>query len=187
MKYKEYNDFELVSYVNEQIEEANEILIDKYMPLIVKMAKRFKDFSGLDLSDIIQEGLLGLSKAIKTYSEVDNVLFYTYAKKCIESSIFNLIKNNKRKKHIYLNEAISLDNDINIRDDKNPLTKLLDEENILALYEHALKVLSTFEYEVFKLKLKNYSYKEIAKILNVEVKKVDNALLRIKNKLIKYK
>ena len=64
------------------------------------------------------------------------------------------------------------------------VTDSANSKNVVA---DCLKVLSTFEYEVFKLKLKNYSYKEIAKILNVEVKKVDNALLRIKNKLIKYK
>ena len=187
MKYKDYNDYELVSYVKEQIEEANEILIDKYMPLIVKEAKKYK-VNGIDLKDIIQEGLFGLSNAIKTYSETSNVLFYTYAKKCIEASIYNLIKNSKRKKHTYLNEAISYDNDdINleniISNNKTPLTKLLEDEDTLCFYDNSRKILSEFEYNVFKLKLKNYSYKEIADILDVEIKKVDNALLRIKNKL----
>lgn len=188
MKYKEYNDFELISYVKEQIEEANEILIDKYMPLINKIAKKFDTTYGIDLSDIRQEGLIGLSKAIKTYSEVSNTTFYTYAKKCIESSILNLIRNYKCNKHVYLNESISFDNqEIDIlnmlTDNINPLSELIDKEDYNMIYQKVKDKLSDFEYEVFKLKLENYNNKEISLILNTNYKKVDNALLRIKNKL----
>ena len=190
MKYKEYNDFELISYVKEQIEEANEILIDKYMPLITKIARTYKNEVGVELKDLIQEGLVGLTKAIKTYSEQSNIIFYTYAKKCIEASIFNLVRSSNRYKHSCLNRAVSIDNDeLNmeniITDNINPLTKLLEKEDIDKLYCKALEILSSFEYEVFKLRLENYNYKEIAKILNEDPKRVDNALLRIKNKLIK--
>ena len=139
MKYKEYNDFELISYVKEQIEEANEILIDKYMPLIVKISKTYKNEVGVELKDLIQEGLVGLTKAIKTYSEQSNIIFYTYAKKCIEASIFNLVRSSNRYKHSCLNRAVSIDNDeLNmeniITDNINPLTKLLEKENIDKLY-----------------------------------------------------
>ena len=87
MNYKDYNDYELLSYIAENNEEANNIMIKKYEPLINKIAKKMISHcknNGLELSDLVQEGMIGLNHAIEKYRERENILFYTYAKKCIE-------------------------------------------------------------------------------------------------------
>ena len=83
MEYKEYNDNELISYIAEGNEDANNLLIEKYKPLITKVATKMLPYcegNGYDLNDLIQEGMIGLNHAIDKYHEQKDVLFYTYAK-----------------------------------------------------------------------------------------------------------
>ena len=90
MEYKDFNDYELLNYIAEGNEEANNILIKKYEPLINKIASRMLPYcknNGLDLSDLVQEGMIGLNHAIDKYQEIENTLFYTYASKCIKRKI----------------------------------------------------------------------------------------------------
>ena len=87
MEYKDLNDFELVSYVADN-EEVTDFLFEKYRPLISSLAKKLYNANqniGLDYNDLVQEGMVGFSTAINTYSEHKDTLFFTYAKKCIEN------------------------------------------------------------------------------------------------------
>lgn len=194
MKYKEYNDYELLSYIKEQNEEANEIIYEKYKPLIVSIAKKLITSSsniGIDITDLIGEGMLGLANAIDTYDDNIDIKFHSYAKKCIENYMLMLIRKGSRLKNRCLTESISYDTDdkVNMFKDNsiNPDNIIIDKESITEIYRLAKNILSTYEYEVFKYKLEGFDYKEIAKILNKSSKEIDNTLYRIRNKLKKHK
>ena len=117
MEYKDFNDYELLSYIAEGNEEANNIIIKKYEPLINKIALKMLPYcksNGLDLSDLVQEGMIGLNHAIEKYQEIENTLFYTYAGKCIERKILSVVISSNRNKYKILNESISYDDDENL-------------------------------------------------------------------------
>ena len=114
MKYKDFNDYELLSYIKEQNEEANEIIYEKYKPLILKIAKKLISSStniGIDIKDLIGEGMLGLASAIDSYDDNNEILFYTYAKRCIENAMLTFISKGKSLKNRCLSESISYDDE----------------------------------------------------------------------------
>ena len=192
MDYKDFNDYELLNYIAEGNEEANNIIIKKYEPLITKIATKMLAYcknNGLDKSDLIQEGMIGLNHAIDRYQEQENVLFYTYAKKCIERKIISVVISSNRNKNKILNESISYD------DDENLLLKFIKsntpspEEEILNLElqeDLLIKIkekLTDLEEQVFSLFISGFKYKEIAEILDKDEKSIDNAIQRIKVKI----
>lgn len=199
MNYRDYNDFELLSYVSEKNEEASEVLFEKYRPLINATANRLYCYcknTGLEINDLIQEGLLGLNMAITSFDEEKETGFYTYAKKCIERKIISLVVGARRLKHRVLNESLSLEiNDEvsqtyiyekNLEDNSyNPESILLNSESAEELIKEVNEHLTDFEIQVFELKLNGFEYKEIAEILDKDIKSIDNALQRIKNKIKK--
>ena len=197
MNYKDYNDFELIGYIRENSEEANEILFQKYKPMIVNFATKMVNYSpnlGLEINDLIQEGMLGLNTAINAFDENDEASFYTYAKTCIERRIISTIIAAKRQKHKILNESMSLEvytdeenssiMDALVADNSyNPENIVVQTENEHKLIEQIAEQLTPLEQQVFDLKISGFKYKEIADILDKEPKVIDNALNRIKNKI----
>ncbi|MFI3307117.1 MAG: sigma-70 family RNA polymerase sigma factor [Mycoplasmatota bacterium] len=198
MDYKEFNDFELLSYIGEQNEEANEIMYKKYQPLIKSLARQLFDrnFSNsFELNDLIQEGMIGLNKAIVEFNDSKETIFYTFAYTCIKTTMISYIVKHNRQKNKILNESISLEieeddykkNEFMLEDNSlNPEVVLINNEFKKELMQIAKNNLTSFELEVFELKLKNFNYKEIAEILKKDSKSIDNALQRIKSKM-KYK
>ncbi len=191
----EYNDYELVALAKEHHEDATNILYQKYDPLIksnaVKLYKKLKG-SSIELSDLIQEGMIALEEAILNYNEKDETIFYTFAKLCIERKMNSFATHLTRSKHRILNEAISYDALLDkgqdllnyIYEEKdNPEVGILSKEQQQDLYSQILSNTSTFEREVLKLKVQGLNYKEIADILKKDPKTIDNALSRIKAKL----
>ena len=198
MEYKDLNDYELVSKVAEN-EDVTEILFEKYRPLITTVANKLYTTykpSGIDVSDLIQEGMIGFSMAINTYLEQKDTLFFTYASKCIERKMISSLVSANRQKHKILNNSISMEAieegdflslDKIVGDNRtNPEDIAIDNENTIELFEYLKEDLTTFESEVFELKKSGFTYKEIAEVLDVEPKKVDNALQRIKGKIKNY-
>ncbi len=196
MNYRDYNDYELLSYVSEKNEEASEVLFEKYRPLILATANRLFCYcknTGLELNDLVQEGMLGLNMAMNSYSDTKDTTFYTYAKTCIERKIITQVVASRRLKHKVLNDSISLETDENNYDyvfDKNLTDNSYNPEEVLFNYEkekdlvkEASDLLTDFETQVFELKINGFDYKEIAEILDKDVKAIDNALQRIKIKL----
>ncbi|NLL44715.1 MAG: sigma-70 family RNA polymerase sigma factor [Mollicutes bacterium] len=196
MNYRDFNDNELLSYICENNEEANTILFKKYEPLINSIARKMYKYcknTGLELNDLIQEGMLGLNLAINHYDEQKDATFYTFAKKCIERKMLSMIIGAKRLKHKILNESLSLEGNINdsdsigleafISDSKNdPELVIINNEEEAELINRIKKRLTDFECQVFELKICNFNYKEIAEILDKSPKAIDNALQRIKAK-----
>lgn len=199
MRYKDYNDYELLSFINEADESANEILFEKYRPLIVSIATKMINYckgTSLEINDLIQEGMLGLNIAINRFDNNKEASFYTYAKKCIESKIISLVIASRRLKHKILNDSISIEVSnqdggvINLEnflsDEKaNPEEKLLNEEQENELLNKVNELLTDFEQQVFELKNNGFDYKEISEILDRDVKSIDNALQRIRLKIRK--
>ncbi len=192
MDYKDYNDYELIEYINEGNEEANNILIKKYEPLIIKIATKMLPYcknNGLEKNDLIQEGMIGLSHALDRYQEQKDTLFYTYAKTCIERKIISVVIGSNRNKNKILNESISYDNEENLLLKFMSDTKQTPEEAVLnvAIEEDLVnrinEVLTDLEQQVFTLLINGFKYKEIAEILDKDQKSIDNAIQRIKTKI----
>ena len=192
MNYKDFNDYELLENVHSCNEDANEILLYKYRPLIVSEAKRIIKYSsgGVDLNDLIQEGLLGLSEAINTFREDKDTNFGTYAKLCVERKMYSVIKSTRTYKNKILNESISLEDDVDNLNDKyladtknNPFDMISEQEYEEQLLQKLNDKLTDFEKQVLELKKNDFDYKEIAEILDKDSKSIDNAIQRIKLKL----
>lgn len=195
--YDAINDNELLDKVADN-EIATETLFEKYRPLITGIAKKIyysNKISGIEINDLIQEGMIGFSTAINTYDENEPASFYTFARMCIIRKIMSSIYTATTKKHQILNESISVEN---ISEDpitkesifsdyeSNPETLLISGENTRELIYEIEQELTDLERQVFELKTAGFNYKEIAEILDKEPKSIDNAISRIKNKVNKY-
>lgn len=195
----DYNDLELLDYISEGNEEAFSILYEKYEPYIHGRAKRLLHSAsnvGLDLADLTQEGRIALNEAIRTFKTSKDTTFYTYATTCIERRMISAVISAQRLKHKFLNESISIDQELNdgtnvslenmiINRDNNPENVVLSAERENQLFENLKQILTDFEYQVFELKYHNFNYHEIAKILDKNEKAVDNALQRMRGKVAK--
>lgn len=194
MNYRDFNDFELLDYIAEGNEEANNILIKKYEPLINKIATKMLPYcknNGLDKNDLIQEGMIGLNHAISRYHEMNNTLFYTYAKTCIERKILSVVMSSNRKKDKILNESISYDDDENlllkfVKDSTpSPEEAVLDVELEESIILKIKSTLTELEDQVFSLLIAGFKYGEIAIILDKDKKSIDNTIQRLKAKIKK--
>lgn len=196
MEYRNFNDNELIYYVRENNEEASQIIFKKYEPLILSIAKKmypYCKYNGLELSDLMQEGMLGLNLAILHYEEAKDNLFYTFARKCIERKMISLVISSRRQKHKILNESLSLEFSLEedslgtlesiLSDHKaNPEKLLFDSAREAELISKMRDILTENEERVFDLKLAGFHYKEIASIIDKSPKSVDNTIQRIRMK-----
>ncbi len=192
MNYKDFNDYELLDQIYSCSEDANEILLYKYRPLVVSLAQKFIKLAsiGIDLNDYVQEGLLGLNDAINTFRDEKDANFGTYAKLCIERRMISLAKDTMSNKNKILNNYVPLDNEddepldyILADSSKDPCSLIEITENENKIIDKCLAVLSSTEKEVFLLKIQGFSIKEIASIAEKDAKSVDNTIQRIKNKI----
>ena len=184
----EYNDFELVSLIRENNEEAREILYNKYKPIIVKKStdQIYKLGSyGMEINDLIQEGYIGLDNAINCFNEKENTSFYTFALLCIDRQIITYIKKNTNNKAMILNDAINLDDgkEYLFRDNTDIEGSFINKEDAKEFINLICDSLSDIEKKVFSLKLEGYDIGEIANILNKDTKVIYNTLHRIKYKI----
>ncbi len=194
MDYRDLNDYELISYVNENDEDARNIILKKYEPLISSIVSRMMKscpYVGLDRSDLMQEGLIGLNHAMDYFNDQKDISFYTYAKTCIERKLISAIIASKRLKHRPLNDSVSIDSDEEdsvpdrfLKDNSgNPEEILLDEAKTEFLKKEIRESLTDFELQVFELMISSFNYREIAEVLEKDRKQIDNAIQRIKAKV----
>ena len=184
----EYNDFELVSLIRENNEEAREILYNKYKPILVKKStdQIYKLGSyGMEINDLIQEGYIGLDNAINCFNEKENTSFYTFALLCIDRLIITYIKKNTNNKAMVLNDAINLDDgkEYLFRDNTDIEGSFINKEDAKEFINLICDSLSDIEKKVFSLKLEGYDIGEIANLLNKDTKVIYNTLHRIKYKI----
>ena len=190
--YNNNSDEEVIKKIKSGDEQALAYLLDKYKELVnMKVRKYF--MIGAEKDDIIQEGMIGLFKAIKTYDASKNNTFKTFANICIERQLITAIKTSNRQKHMPLNSYLSLNISAyeNNDDDSTELIDTFNSKTIMKKeqyeeIENAIdKNLSKFEKKVLDRYMKGESYIIIAQKLNSPVKSVDNAIQRIRKKAIK--
>ena len=197
-KYVDMSDEEIIELIKNGDNFAQEYIFSKYKN-IVKMKSRAYFLIGADNEDIIQEGMIGLYKAIRDFKKDKNLKFRIFAELCINRQIITAIKTATRQKHIPLNSSISLnkpifDNNLDetyidiIKDSyiMNPETLFIDQEEKCYIENNIEKVLSDFEKKVLVYYLQGKSYFDISKISGKSEKSVDNALQRIKRKIEKF-
>ena len=197
-KYNDVSDEEIIELIKSGDKQALEYLINKYRELVnMKVTKYF--IIGAEKDDIIQEGLIGLFKAIKNYSNDKQNSFKTFANLCIERQLITAIKTSNRQKHSPLNSYLSLnlaafDNDdtegslievFNSNLIEDPLDTITKKEYFQKLENTIDESLSDFEKQVLHRYLNGESYIKIAEKLNTPVKSIDNAIQRIRKKAIK--
>ena len=145
--------------------------------------------NGIEYSDLVQEGIIGLDYALKHFSEEKNTIFYTYVKTCIERKMLSYLLSTTRLKHKVLNDSISFDNESNMLDKvltdelNNPESIIESIERENELIKRVRKKLTSFEEQVFSLLISNFDYKEISDILDKDKKAIDNAIQRIRFKV----
>lgn len=190
-------DEQLVQMAQEGSETAEEILIEKYKDF-VKLKAKSHFIAGADEEDVIQEGTIGLFKAIRSFDGERDASFKTFADRCINGQIVNAIKKANRKKNQPLNKSVPFETSTDdngehtladvlvASNDMEPENALLLKEIVERLKEDIEDVFSPLEKKVLDAKLKGLNYQEIAKALNKSPKSIDNTLQRIKKKVIAY-
>lgn len=197
-KYAEVSDEKLIEKIRLGDSEAQNYLLEKYRNLVSMKANRFF-LIGAESDDMLQEGMIGLFKAIQSFDLEKNNSFKTFANLCIERQLITAIKTSNRQKHIPLNSSFSLNVsaydentdttvmeilDTNFVED--PLDTITKKEYIKFIENKIDQNLSSFEKKVLDKYIQGESYITIANKLNSPVKSVDNAIQRIRKKAIKY-
>ena len=191
-------DEEVIRDAKEGDAKALEFLISKYKSFVRAKARTYF-LIGAEREDIIQEGLIGLFKAIRDFRGDKLSSFRAFAELCITRQIITAIKTATRQKHMPLNSYVSLNKPIFDEESDRTLLDVISEENISNPEEMMInreefdgiemkmgKILSALEWEVLSLYLQGKSYQEVAEELDRHVKSIDNALQRVKHKLEKY-
>ena len=197
-RYSEFADEKIVELSHNGDSAAEEYLLDKYKNFVRSKARSYF-LVGADHEDIVQEGMIGLYKAIRDYRPDKLSSFRAFAELCITRQIITAIKTATRQKHIPLNNYVSLnkplydeESDRTLLDviiegrTSDPEEMIINMENIGNIRAKINEVLSGLEQEVLNAYLDGRSYQEIAESLGRHVKSIDNALQRVKRKLEKY-
>lgn len=191
-------DEEIVTLAKDGDTIALEYLIGKYKNFVRAKARTYF-LIGADREDIIQEGMIGLYKAIRDYRYDRQASFRAFAEICVTRQIITAIKTATRQKHMPLNSYVSLNKPVYEEESErtlsdvitkgkagNPEELFIDQEDFLDIESTMQRILSPLEQEVVNLYLDGKSYVEIAQQLDRHVKSVDNALQRVKRKLEQY-
>lgn len=202
MEYANISDEELILRLRDGESHITDFIMDKYKNLVRSKAKTMY-ILGADTEDLIQEGMIGLFKAIRDYDSGRDASFFTFADLCVSRQMYTAVQASRREKHLPLNsyvslysahvsgtdredgEEVQLVNALASHTDINPEELLIDKENAEHLEQLIEKELSSFEKQVLDLYIVGMSYSQIAKILGRDEKSTDNALQRIKMKVRK--
>lgn len=198
-QYKEMTDEKLIENIKQDDNIALNCLLERYNDVVNMKANKFF-MVGAEREDMVQEGMIGLYKAVKSFDTEKQNSFKTFANMCIERQLITAVKNSNRQKHIPLNSSISLnsaayeDNEDMDKMDILDVKALNDPSDIVADREYFKNMenkikenLSVFELQVLHEYEKGKSYADIAKRLNAKVKSVDTAIQRIRKKANKIK
>ena len=196
-RYGNTTDEELIDRIRQGESQITEYIMEKYKNRVRKKAKSMY-ILGADNDDLIQEGMIGLFKAVRDYDAGRDASFYTFADLCVSRQMYNAVQASRREKHAPLNSYISLYEDmaeteedgamelVNViasNIETNPEQIFIDKENVAQIEAIIEKELSSFEKQVLDLYITGMAYSQIAKVLGRDEKSTDNALQRLKTKL----
>jgi len=193
--YKSLSDEDVVSLAQGGDKNALEYIVDKYKDFVKARSMPYF-IAGGEREDLVQEGLIGLYKAVKLYSSVRRANFKTFAEVCVVRQMITAVKTSTRKKNLPLNHYVSIhtSNDeidtisaklVDVKN-KNPESIVIEKESAKGIKSKISSVLSDFESDVLNYYLSGISYKRIGELMGKSPKAVDNALCRIKKKIEKY-
>lgn len=194
--YADYSDEELIGLLREGRRDITDYIMEKYKGM-VKAKARSMFLLGGDSDDLIQEGMIGLFKAVRDYDSGRDASFSTFAELCVSRQMYTAVQASTRKKHMPLNTYISLYgaqgeaeeaelmNAIPADSEKSPEELFIDRENVEVLERTIEKELSAFEKQVLDLYITGMRTAQIARVLGRDAKSTDNALSRIRSKLRK--
>ncbi len=198
--YAAIPDEELIDRLRDGEAQITDYIMNKYKNLVRKKAKSMY-ILGADNDDLIQEGMIGLFKAVRDYDAGRDASFYTFADLCISRQMYKAVQASRREKHAPLNTYISLYADMTEAEsdggsmellstiasavETNPEQLIIDRENVADIEAMIDKELSSFEKQVLDLYMTGMSYSQIARVLSRDEKSTDNALQRLKSKLRK--
>ena len=200
--FETLTDEEIIRRVRGGEKEGTDYLLEKYKNLVRKKARALYLIGG-DNDDLIQEGMIGLYKAIRDYDVEKENVFRSFASVCIDRQLYNAVKGANRLKNSPLNTYISLDIPVEARGNEengaatlgemlewvgvsNPEDILIDRERVGKIEQYIRQNLSEFEQKVVNLYVDGMNYQQIAKELEKTPKSIDNALQRIKKKLMAF-
>ncbi len=183
-QYLRLTDEELIRKLETGEEEVMDFLLDKYKPLVKKRARTLYLIGG-ENDDLIQEGMIGLFKAIRGFRLSAETSFRTFAELCIGRQMYTAVRASHRKKHAPLNTYISLDEEPQVFAKTDPESLLIDQENLESRYDQIHRRLSDMEKRVLELYLEGKTYGQIASAIGKNEKAVDNTIQRLKKKLDK--
>lgn len=197
MNYNDIDEQEIIALLDENDEQIRNIIYEKYSFLVDVILNKYQNaikYSKINIQDVRCEALYGFSDGINSFSNEKDTSLKTFLYLCIERRVLNCIRNNMSNKIKILKDSLSLeyssDNDKLslselIGDDNkfNPLNNIVDKETYKEIYLIAKNNLSNFEFTVFNYMINNFSYIEIASLLNKSPKQIDNAMQRIKSKM----
>ncbi len=198
LNYRQCNDDELIDRLRRGETAIMDFICDKYKNLVRSKAKSMF-ILGADSEDLIQEGMIGLFKAVRDYDMGRDASFSTFAELCINRQMYTAVQASRRQKHVPLNtyiplygggsgddrEGVNLAEFLADRSERNPEAMFLDKERVADLEKMIEEELSEFEKQVLDLYLTGMSYSQIARVLGRDEKSTDNALQRLKSKIRK--
>ena len=198
-EYTQMTDEKLIENIKQEDQKALDCLIERYNDVVSMKANKFF-MVGAEKEDMVQEGMIGLYKAVKSFNTEKQNSFKTFANMCIERQLITAVKNSNRQKHIPLNSSVSLnaaaydDNEDMDKMDVLDVKTLDDPSDIIADREYFENIenkikenLSDFELQVLYEYEKGKTYAAIAEKLNAKIKSVDTAIQRIRKKANKIK
>ena len=196
--YGQCTDDELIDRLRQGEAAIMDYICDKYKNMVRSKAKSMF-ILGADSEDLIQEGMIGLFKAVRDYDMGRDASFFTFAELCVSRQMYTAVQASKRQKHLPLNTYVSLDTGalyddregdglaelLSDRVEQSPEEQFLDKERVAYLEKQIEKELSEFEKQVMDLYMTGMSYSQIAGVLGRDEKATDNALQRLKSKIRK--
>jgi RNA polymerase sporulation-specific sigma factor len=192
--YENVRDEELLMQIKDGNDSITDYLCKKYKHLVMKEANALY-LIGAEKEDLIQEGMIGLFKAIRDFSPEKESSFYHFARLCITRQMYHAIEASNRLKHVPLNSYISLSEEqgegsgLTLADtlvgeqEQNPERLLIQQESYQDFFDHLKEILSPFEQQVCDLYLQGMDYRQIAERMEKSPKSIDNALQRIRGKI----
>lgn len=191
--YQKFSDEQLIGMLREGNDGIMDYILGKYKPLVLRKANAMYLIGG-DTDDLIQEGMIGLFKAIRDYRAERESSFFHFAELCITRQLYSAVEASNRKKHAPLNsyvsfysktdeEGKSLAETLSTDTMDNPEQLVIAQENLAQFWEEVKRHLSTMEQEVLDEYLAGHNYRQIAEKLGKSPKAIDNALSRIRAKI----
>ena len=193
MNYTNYTDEELISMLRAGDAEIADYIMEKYKPLVRKKTNAMYLIGG-ETEDLIQEGMIGLFKAVRDFDPAKEVAFFAFAEICITRQLYSALEASNRKKHIPLNTYVSFSNQeedgVNLEQivteqTLSPEQVMIERERKQEFFKKLDEKLSPMERKVLYLYLEGSSYTMIAEDLDKTPKSIDNTLQRIRGKVIR--